>query len=240
MSSETIGNPLIEPMCYLSMAALTAASFVTDKIPLHIHICVFSLAIIIIGSYRSLREMIGEIKKVQLLGKKSESIETVSNKDALQFPLFAGGMLLGLYLLIKFFGKDSVNYFVLVYIALGSSTGIKALLTSFTGNALTGLDEAKVISIKNKFIELDVSPLDIVCLILSIISVAIYVVSKSWIYNNIIAVVFCVHALQFIFLGNFKTGSLLLSLLFFYDIFFVFGTDVMVTVAKNIDAPIKL
>jgi len=43
-----------------------------------------------------------------------------------------------------------------------------------------------------------------------------------------------------IFLGNFKTGGLLLSLLFFYDIFFVFGTDVMITVAKNIDAPIKL
>ena len=52
--------------------------------------------------------------------------------------------------------------------------------------------------------------------------------------------VFCVHALQFIFLGNFKTGALLLTLLFFYDIFFVFGTDVMLTVAKNVDAPIKL
>lgn len=29
-------------------------------------------------------------------------------------------------------------------------------------------------------------------------------------------------------------------MLFFYDIFFVFGTDVMLTVAKSIDAPIKL
>jgi len=28
--------------------------------------------------------------------------------------------------------------------------------------------------------------------------------------------------------------------LFFYDIFWVYGTDVMVTVAKSIDAPIKL
>ena len=28
--------------------------------------------------------------------------------------------------------------------------------------------------------------------------------------------------------------------LFFYDIFWVFGTDVMVTVAKSFDAPIKL
>lgn len=42
------------------------------------------------------------------------------------------------------------------------------------------------------------------------------------------------------FLGNFTTGFILLSLLFFYDIFFVFGTDVMLTVAKSIDAPIKL
>ena len=33
---------------------------------------------------------------------------------------------------------------------------------------------------------------------------------------------------------------LLLVLLFFYDIFFVFGTDIMLTVAKGIDAPIKL
>ena len=42
------------------------------------------------------------------------------------------------------------------------------------------------------------------------------------------------------FLGNFKTGALLLTLLFFDDIFFVFGTDVMLTVTKNVDAPIKL
>jgi minor histocompatibility antigen H13 len=75
---------------------------------------------------------------------------------------------------------------------------------------------------------------------MSLISVAFYVWSKSWVYNNILAVVFCVHALQFMFLGNFKTGTLLLTLLFFYDIFFVFGTDVMLTVAKNVDAPIKL
>ena len=42
------------------------------------------------------------------------------------------------------------------------------------------------------------------------------------------------------FIGNFKNGFMLLALLFFYDIFFVFGTDVMLTVAKGIDAPIKL
>lgn len=41
-------------------------------------------------------------------------------------------------------------------------------------------------------------------------------------------------------LPNFKIGFILLWGLFFYDIFWVYGTDVMLTVAKNIEAPIKL
>lgn len=41
-------------------------------------------------------------------------------------------------------------------------------------------------------------------------------------------------------LGSFKIAATLLSGLFFYDIFWVFGTDVMVTVAKSFDAPIKV
>ncbi|CDW88328.1 signal peptide peptidase family protein [Stylonychia lemnae] len=240
MSSDQIGHPLIEPVCYLSMLTLTVANIFTDKIPIHLSICVYSLAIIIIGSYRSLREMIGQMKKVHINGQKSEGIETLSNKDALQFPLFAGATLLFLYLLIKFFGKESVNYFVLAYIALGSTTGIKALIQSFTGTMFDKIDEGKIINIKNSYIELEVSLLDLICFALSIVSVIIYSVSKSWVYNNAIAILFCIHALQLIFLGNFKTGGLLLVLLFFYDIFFVFGTDVMLTVAKNIDAPIKL
>ena len=150
-------------------------------------------------------------------------------------------MLLALYILLKVFGKESVNYFILAYIAVGGTTGIKALLQSFLGGTVDSMDEAKIINFKYKdWIEIVISPLDLLCFVLSIISVIIYVISKSWIYNNILAIIFCIHAMQFIFLGNFKNGAILLSLLFFYDIFFVFGTDVMVTVAKNIDAPIKL
>jgi minor histocompatibility antigen H13 len=240
MSLVKIGNPMVEPLCYLSMVVLSILSTVSDKVPLHLNITVFSLAIIIIGSYRSLNEIVMEMKKVYIDGKKGESIETMTSADAMKFPIFAGGMLVGLYSLIKFFGKDSVNYFILVYIAVGGTTGIKALLNSFMGDTFAKLDEGKLIDIKNNYIDLQVTPYDIICCILSCIQVGIYVYTKSWVYNNILAIVFCVHALQLIFLGNFKTGALLLTLLFFYDIFFVFGTDVMLTVAKNIDAPIKL
>eukprot|EP00958_Prasinococcus_capsulatus_P027655 scaffold5769_cov402-Prasinococcus_capsulatus_cf.AAC.4 len=41
-------------------------------------------------------------------------------------------------------------------------------------------------------------------------------------------------------MGSVKIGTILLGGLFFYDIFWVFCTPVMVGVAKNIDAPIKL
>lgn len=46
--------------------------------------------------------------------------------------------------------------------------------------------------------------------------------------------------MQLIGLDSFRTGMILLTGLFFYDIYFVFGTTIMVTVAKGLDAPIKL
>ena len=64
------------------------------------------------------------------MGAKTEDskIETMTSSDAMQFPIVAGGVLVGLYVLIKYFGKEYVNYFLLVYIAIGSTTGIKSLV----------------------------------------------------------------------------------------------------------------
>jgi hypothetical protein len=40
----------------------------------------------------------------------------------------AGITLCGLYFAIQFFGKDTVNYFLLAYIALGGASGIKSMV----------------------------------------------------------------------------------------------------------------
>lgn len=53
-------------------------------------------------------------------------------------------------------------------------------------------------------------------------------------------ILFSIVAIRGMNLGSFQIGFILLWLLFFYDIFWVYGTDVMVTVAKNLDIPIKL
>ena len=51
---------------------------------------------------------------------------------------------------------------------------------------------------------------------------------------------FCIQTIERVSLGSYKIGAILLTGLFFYDIFWVFGTEVMVTVAKSFDGPIKL
>ena len=67
-----------------------------------------------------------------------------------------------------------------------------------------------------------------------------YMISKNWIANNVIAWGFTIQAIALVSIGSYKIGCGLLSALFFYDIFWVFGTDVMVTVAKSFDGPIKV
>ncbi|RXG68142.1 Minor histocompatibility antigen H13 [Armadillidium vulgare] len=67
-----------------------------------------------------------------------------------------------------------------------------------------------------------------------------YLIQKHWIANNLLGLAFAINGVELLHLNNVQTGSLLLAGLFLYDIFWVFGTDVMVTVAKSFDAPIKL
>lgn len=231
---------MIEQVCYAALVVLTAVNYF-HALPVVVNTASFSILIIVAGSWRSVTEMIATFKAVHVDKKKDGSnIETITNSDAMQFPLYAGGMLCFLYGLIKYFGKEVVNPLLLAYMGLGSSTGIKSLLLPIP--AALKLDEKKLVKLNIKQISLDleVSPLDIVCLVISYIAVALYIYTKNWIFNNILASLFCVHGIQYMFLGTFKTGFIMLGLLFFYDIFFVFGTDVMLTVAKSIDAPIKL
>lgn len=157
-------------------------------------------------------------------------------------PIFAGITLTGLYYAMEYFGKDATNHFILCYFGLAGTAGVKALLYNLVGDRFEEYDKDFVIDfgISALGLEIQMTKLDFPCLVVSCIQMAIYAVCKSMLYNNFLALIFCLQAMQSLFIGNFKNGFILLTLLFFYDIFFVFGTDVMLTVAKGIDAPIKL
>merc|ERR1712217_749197 len=73
-----------------------------------------------------------------------------------------------------------------------------------------------------------------------------FMMSKNWIINNVFGVSFCLAGIKMITLNSYKTGAIMLVGLFFYDVFWVFGyksifgSNVMVSVAKGVEAPIKL
>merc|ERR1712232_844126 len=73
-----------------------------------------------------------------------------------------------------------------------------------------------------------------------------FIMTKNWILNNVFGISFCIVGIKMISLSSYKTGAIMLVGLFFYDVFWVFGSksvfgsNVMVTVAKGVEAPIKL
>lgn len=77
-----------------------------------------------------------------------------------------------------------------------------------------------------------------------------YAFTKNWIMSNVFGLAVAFNSLevslrdmgltQYIQLDTFMAGFVLLGGLFFYDIFFVFGTKIMVTVAVSMDVPIKV
>lgn len=64
--------------------------------------------------------------------------------------------------------------------------------------------------------------------------------SPPWIFSNLVGINFAVFGIKNTVLSNFKIALVLLCGLFFYDIYFVFKTDIMITVATKLDVPIKI
>ena len=63
---------------------------------------------------------------------------------------------------------------------------------------------------------------------------------QHWIANNLFGIAFAINGVELLHVNNVPTGCILLCGLLFYDAFWVFGTDVMVTVARSFEVPIKL
>lgn len=71
-------------------------------------------------------------------------------------------------------------------------------------------------------------------------SAMFYFFPSNWLILNLISFNITIWSISQINLKNLKTGILILLSLFLYDIFFVFHTDMMVTVAQNLELPVKI
>jgi minor histocompatibility antigen H13 len=157
------------------------------------------------------------------------------------FPIIGSCVLFGLYILFKLFSKEYINLLLTAYFlffgVLAVSATLRPFITPFFPKSLRD-EKPKSISLFGNTIEWTV--IDVIAFILGTSIGVWYVLTKHWVANNILGLSFSIQGVALLSLGSFQTGVILLGGLFLYDIFWVFGTDVMVTVAKSFDAPIKL
>ena len=170
----------------------------------------------------------------------------ITMAEAKQFPLYASAFLFGFYCLFKVLPKAIFKAIINVYFSLTTVFSVSSLLVDllpFSEGQRKIIASWKVPKWLQSILEtkkIDISTGQLVCMVLAAIPVGFFFVTRHWSLNNIFGVLFTLVALKTLSLSTTKTGLLLLWALFFYDIFWVYGTDVMVTVAKNLDIPIKL
>ncbi|XP_027768953.1 signal peptide peptidase-like isoform X2 [Solanum pennellii] len=201
----------MERIANVALLGLSLAPLVVNVDP-NVNVIVTACLTVFVGCCRSV--------------KPTPPSETMSNEHAMRFPLVGSAMLLSLFLLFKFLSKDLVNavltcYFFVLGIAALSATLLPAIKRFLPK---TWNDDLIIWHFPYfRSLEFEFTRSQIVSAIPGTIFCVWYAKQKHWLANNVLGLAFCI-----------QTG------LFVYDIFWVFFTPVMVSVAKSFDAPIKL
>ena len=182
----------------------------------------------------------------------ASQMETVSKKDAMQFPLVGSAVLFGLYVVIKFVSKEYLDMLLNVYFALLGSLSIHACICPPLTKALgmEGLHKMQFSLHWKRWKARDAEGADPIEASFSWFDVGLflpcagasiaYARTKVWWLNNLLGCAFSVQGIEMLGLGSYAIGCILLAGLFVYDVFWVFGTEVMVSVAKGLNAPVKI
>ncbi|CAG0879628.1 unnamed protein product [Darwinula stevensoni] len=182
--------------------------------------------------------------------ESGEVPDTMSHRDAAMFPLFASAALFGLYIFFQVFSKEYINMLLTSYFFVLGILAMTHMLSPIVENLLPSripranfrllLTKNPSSDAKDDLWEYTFNTVTIVCLGISSVIGVWYLLQKHWVANNVFGLAFAVNGVELLHLNSIITGCILLGGLFIYDVFWVFGTNVMVTVAKSFEAPIKL
>jgi len=156
-------------------------------------------------------------------------------------------VLFGMYLTFRYIDTAYINVLLSAYFGI---VGVFAVSTASvnTARGIVGrkawkkLDVYKVSMSKQgkDIFRTSFTNVHLPFILVSTLLVTYYVATRNWVASNIVALSLATNAITLMGLDSFRTGMIMLGGLFLYDIFWVFGTEVMVSVAKNFDAPIKI
>lgn len=217
------------------------------RLPFFFNTMLQSTVIVFIGSVNSLHTCAKEHTR-SVTGAEGAEMEKMDKSSAQWFPIVASCFLFGLYIAFKYVNPELLN---LLFKGYFSIIGVWALSTCLapvvrvTAPALFAGSGFGPFTVKVPFL-MDAPETFTIHrghIVATSAAGAVgwgYLVWDHFLANNAIAMGFCLQGLELMSIGSFKIAAIFLSGAFFYDIFWVFGTDVMVTVAKSINGPIKL
>jgi hypothetical protein len=186
-----------------------------------------------------------------------ESNNNVSNEDlgpvltaadAARMPIMGSCVLFGLFCVYKYLGQDIIKLMFTLYVVLMCTLGLGANIADFVA-MLRNKATKPLFTVP--YVDVKVTVVEIVSYIGSGYMGYYYVQTKddyeaNWIVNNVFGVSFCLLGMKQVNISTYRAACIMLSGLFVYDVFWVFlskpliGSNVMVTVAKGVKAPIKL
>jgi minor histocompatibility antigen H13 len=254
MKSSSLTEMILHPPLGCEIFAYTALLYITflsafSYIPVFLQMFVYSIVLIYLGAYASLK-FFAPVSKEGADAEPDTNSQVISVGEAWRFPIVASVILFGLFLAFQYIDKQRINILLMIYFSYLGTVATKTWIESFflRLNFFRQMQQKKIPffnNIKYKYLRINFNQLDVLCFIFAG-TIAVFSIlykgnlSFSWVFNNIFGSAFCIFGLANLFLGQFKVGIILLWGLFVYDIFWVFGTTVMINVATNLDAPIML
>lgn len=243
-----------------SVAAAAAATIAATVEPSDVDVYIAYAAIglmavvpIYIGAFAGIKDL--SKKRKSSKSKKDDDAADDSDEDdeddeyftfddAKWYPVVGSVTLFGMYLVLKFVSKDVINLILTAcFTLMGVSSVFEVVLEGLrwiSGLSLVGEYAVSLTKNKKKISGFKFGAPHGITLLLASALGFLYFYSKHWLLSNVIGESLSIGAIKLLNLDSFATGMVLLAGLFFYDVFWVFGTDVMVTVAKGLDVPIKV
>lgn len=254
LKTETL-YPEVEKYSWMVLATIQLLPCFFN-VPLGFQLLINSTVVVLLGVIKSVdisktpsQSADGQLEiKRSDITPEGEQEETIKTKDALMFPITASCSLFILYLLFTRVSKELVQVLLKVYF---SYLGMYALGLYFAERFIDKDPTLTRITFKKDFgfkipylmddnLKIEMRKADNYGFAISFVFAAAYCLTSHWLLNNLFGITFAIGGIRLLKLSDIKIGFIMLWGLFLYDIFWVFKTDVMVTVAKSVDGPILL
>lgn len=227
--------------CYMLIVCFNVLPFLVP-VPISFQLFANSIACIYLGSMR------GIVITQNMSKDEKDKQEKMTSKDAYMFPVYGSAVLFGLYVVYKFFDKNILNHILSFHFTMYGFLSLVQLIAYHLEKLNPNLGKTEVFNktfnINLYFVQkspkVTITKSELIGGIIALAPTIGYFATKYWLFNNLFGVAFSICGIESLSLPSFQIGFILLWGLFFYDIFWVYGTDVMLTVAKSVDAPIKL